>query len=78
MPAILLRPIADIGGIDGAFSQSENTIFLAEEFVDDNGDDPLLISKLILQQVGYFVDSVVNTQDAPGNEGNNLFTIDPR
>jgi len=72
-PQLEIRPASDINHADGAYGVDNNTIYLAAEFVNRNSDNPGVISGVILEEYGHFLDSRFNTVDTPGDEGA-LFT----
>lgn len=56
-----------INNANGAYSKSNNTIYLATELVE--GGDVNAITKTLLEEIGHYVDNKVNSSDAPGDEG---------
>jgi hypothetical protein len=54
---------------NGAFSQETNTIYLSQEFLSRNVDNPKAITSVLLEEVGHYIDSKLNTKDSPGDEG---------
>ncbi|HLO86568.1 MAG TPA: peptidoglycan DD-metalloendopeptidase family protein [Nostocaceae cyanobacterium] len=54
---------------NGAYAQENNTIYLSQEFVTDNLGDIGEIKSVLLEEVGHYLDSRINLQDAPGDEG---------
>jgi hypothetical protein len=59
-------PNGVLDGAAGAFSAQTGKIYLSESVV--NGD-PALLRAVLLEEVGHYLDSVVNAQDTPGDEG---------
>ncbi|MBD2459072.1 putative Ig domain-containing protein [Nostoc sp. FACHB-87] len=51
----------------GAFSQQTNTIYLAQEFVEQNPTNA--IAKVLTEELGHYIDSQLNPVDTPGDEG---------
>ncbi|MGK7941132.1 MAG: hypothetical protein AB4062_13470 [Crocosphaera sp.] len=68
-PEIEIRSAAEINGAYGAFSDDTDKIYLAQEFIEANIDNPDAIVKVLLEEYGHFVDSEVNDSDAVGDEG---------
>lgn len=68
-PAISILPAADIDGAKGAFSPTTNQIYIAQEYLNENDSNPQAIINLLLEAIGHFVDTKVNSNDTPGDEG---------
>ncbi|BAZ50329.1 YD repeat protein [Nostoc sp. NIES-4103] len=51
----------------GAFSQQTNTIYLAQEFVEQNPTNA--IATVLTEELGHYIDSQLNPIDTPGDEG---------
>lgn len=68
-PTIEIIAAHSINYAQGAYSADTNTIYLAREFVIQNSHSPSLISNVILEEYGHFLDAQFNTDDAPGDEG---------
>lgn len=51
----------------GAFSQQTNTIYLAQEFVEQNPTNA--IATVLTEELGHYIDSQLNPVDTPGDEG---------
>ena len=58
-----------INGANGAFAKDTNTIYLSQEFLTANADDPNAITNVVLEEYGHYIDSQINDADAPGDEG---------
>jgi hypothetical protein len=54
---------------NGAFSLATESIYLSNNFVTRNVQDPNAIANVLLEEVGHFIDSKINAVDAPGDEG---------
>jgi len=67
LPEIEVRPSGEINGAMGAFSGDTNTIYFSQEFLSAGNSEA--VAGVWLEEVGHFVDSVVNSSDAPGDEG---------
>ena len=68
-PGIKLVNTQKINYADGAYSQDTDTIYLAREFIEENRDRPQVISDVILEEYGHFLDARFNPKDTPGDEG---------
>jgi Calx-beta domain/FG-GAP-like repeat/RTX calcium-binding nonapeptide repeat (4 copies) len=69
LPAIDIRPAAEINGANGAFAAVTNTIYLSQEYIARNTSNPQVISNVLLEEIGHFVDTQINALDSPGDEG---------
>ncbi|GGA59305.1 pre-peptidase C-terminal domain-containing protein [Okeania sp. KiyG1] len=72
LPGIEVRPSNEINGAMGAFSTDTNTIYFSEEYLSANAGSGEAVAAVWLEEIGHFVDSVVNSQDAAGDEGDIL------
>jgi len=66
-PAIEVRSKSELGGAYGAFSQETGKIYLAQELINTNSK--ALISSVLLEEYGHFVDAQINQVDSAGDEG---------
>jgi parallel beta-helix repeat protein len=69
VPNIQIRTGVELNGALGAFSQQTNTIYLSEDFIEQNASDPWVVSNVLLEEYGHYVDSKINVRDAAGDEG---------
>lgn len=69
LPRIELVSSGELKGANGAFAEANNTIYLSEEYLQQNRERPEKIVEVILEEVGHFVDAQINSQDASGDEG---------
>ncbi|MFM6355639.1 MAG: pre-peptidase C-terminal domain-containing protein, partial [Planktothrix sp.] len=60
---------SQIASANGAFADATDQIYLAQEFITENSTNPDIIADVLLEEYGHFVDSVINTSDALGDEG---------
>lgn len=67
-PELEVRSQSELNGANGAFSTDTNKIYISQEFIERNGYQS--ISNLILEEYGHYIDSRINSSDAPGDEGN--------
>ena len=66
---IEILPSQEINYGQGAYVAGSNTIYLAEQFVTENLDNPNAIANIIIEEIGHYVDWRANIEDAPGDEG---------
>lgn len=69
LPEIEIRSAAEINGAMGAFAKATNTIYLSKEYLAQNAGNPEAIARVLLEEVGHYIDSRVNKFDAQGDEG---------
>jgi Ca2+-binding RTX toxin-like protein len=69
LPPIQVVPSSEIEGANGAFGIQENIIYVSSEFLNQNANNPEAIISLLLEEIGHFIDSQINLEDAPGDEG---------
>ncbi|MCC0175687.1 hypothetical protein I4641_01675 [Waterburya agarophytonicola K14] len=67
--AIEILPAEQINNASGAYAADNSTIYLSEEFLIDNADNPDAVSNVVIDSVGHFLDSEANSTDSPGDEG---------
>jgi hypothetical protein len=68
-PAIELLSKAAISQANGTFAAQTNTIYLSQEYVGGNSNDPGVIANALLEGIGHFLDYQINRTDSPGDEG---------
>jgi hypothetical protein len=74
LPGIEILPSAAINGANGAFASLTNTVYLSQEFIAQNAGNPEAITSVVLEEIGHYIDSKINTLDAAGDEGD-IFSI---
>jgi VCBS repeat-containing protein len=62
-----LRSARELNGAFGAFSAETNTIYLSAEFLSESS--PEMITQVLLEEYGHFLDSRINKSDTAGDEG---------
>lgn len=67
LPQIQVRPSAEINGARGAYAKEVNQIYLSKELVERESLDPVV--DVLLEEIGHYLDSRLNSTDAPGDEG---------
>jgi hypothetical protein len=60
---------ADLQGADGVFDALTGTIYLDATFVQANAQRPEMITSILLEEIGHFLDTQVNATDSLGDEG---------
>jgi Ca2+-binding RTX toxin-like protein len=68
-PPIEIRSSAEINGANGAFSADTNTIYLSREYIAQNAADVQAIADVVLEEIGHYIDSQLNSIDSSGDEG---------
>jgi hypothetical protein len=58
-----------MGGLDSVFDTTTNTIYLSQEFIERNVTQPEVMTRVLLEAFGHYLDSQLNTMDAQGDEG---------
>ncbi|MCH4903379.1 hypothetical protein GSN00_03060, partial [Cylindrospermopsis raciborskii CHAB3438] len=56
-----------LGDGNGAYSSSENRIYLSSKLIEKGTLG--LVSKVLIEEIGHYVDAYINTVDSPGDEG---------
>ena len=56
-----------LDGTVGAYAQSTNTIYLSQSFLETSTQEQ--IQAVLLEEIGHFVDALINGQDSPGDAG---------
>jgi|GEM_PF-1077339 len=73
LPNFKILPSSSLNGANGAFSGAEHTIYLSLGYLSqglNNADILTGATQTILEEIGHFVDTVVNPKaDSPGDEG---------
>lgn len=69
IPEIEIRPAVEINGANGAYAAATNTIYLSQELLERNANNPDAVAAVLLEEVGHAVDRVLNESDSAGDEG---------
>ncbi len=56
-----------LNGANGAYAADLNTIFLSNTFITNSSHQA--IAKVLLEEIGHFIDAQINEADSPGDEG---------
>ncbi|MFN9952234.1 MAG: hypothetical protein ACK55I_03975, partial [bacterium] len=70
LPTIEILPESEINGAKGAFSGSNYTIYLSQEFLQQNHNDSEAVVNVVLEELGHSIDWKLHTDlDTLGDEG---------
>jgi Ca2+-binding RTX toxin-like protein len=69
LPTIEILSPTELQGAQGAFSAQTNRIYLSANLLRSNLENPQIVSQVLLEEIGHFVDAQINSVDAPGDEG---------
>lgn len=69
IPPVQILPAAAINGANGAFDSLNNSIYLSQEYIAQHAANPEAIATVLLEEIGHYLDSQINSTDAPGDEG---------
>ncbi len=69
LPQFEIVSTADINSSLGAFDALTNTVYISQEFLSQNANNPAAIAGVVLEEIGHFIDSRINILDAAGDEG---------
>jgi hypothetical protein len=67
LPQIQVLSAQAMGGANGAYASSTNTVYLSKDFVLTQGSNS--VTSVILEEIGHSVDARINSVDAAGDEG---------
>lgn len=68
-PEIEVRSPSELNGANGAFAATTNTIYLSRDYLERNGANLSVVTNVLLEEYGHFVDARINEIDAAGDEG---------
>ena len=69
IPEIKIVSSDKINGANGGYDSLNGLIYLSRDFVNTHQDDVNAITGVILEEVGHFIDSRINSVDTVGDEG---------
>lgn len=69
LPELEVLSSKHLQGARGAFSSETNTIYLSREFLVFNTSKPQEITRVLLEEIGHWVDTKINQVDSEGDEG---------
>jgi Ca2+-binding RTX toxin-like protein len=67
LPQVEVISSSILGYARGAYASSNNTIYLSDRFIAESNNYDL--AAVVLEEIGHFVDSLVNQKDTSGDEG---------
>jgi len=68
-PKIEVLTEGELGDALGAYAAETQTIYLSGEFLAANRGNVAAVTDVLLEELGHWVDSQVNAEDSPGDEG---------
>ena len=69
LPSIKIIPSQNLEGANGGYDDLNGLIYLSSDFIANNQHDPEEITRVVLEEIGHFLDAKINQQDTPGDEG---------
>jgi hypothetical protein len=66
---VKVLPAQSMGGLDSVFDTTTNTIYLSQEFINRNAVQPEVMTQVLLEAFGHYLDSQLNSADSQGDEG---------
>jgi Ca2+-binding RTX toxin-like protein len=66
---IEILPGAVMGNAKGAYAAATDRIYLSQDFLQANQDNPEILASVILEEAGHRIDARLNAIDTPGDEG---------
>lgn len=69
LPTIEILPANSLLGAKGGFDSLTGTIYLSSSLVTGDSLNPQIIADVLLEEYGHFIDSQINNDDSPGDEG---------
>jgi uncharacterized repeat protein (TIGR01451 family) len=69
IPNIEVRTVSELDGAIGGYAQATNTIYLSQDYLNQNAGNIGSIASVLLEEIGHAVDAKINIIDAPGDEG---------
>ena len=69
LPTIQIVSASALKGAMGAYDATNTTIYLSQDFLETQANNPDAIERVLLEELGHYIDSKINTVDAAGDEG---------
>ncbi|MCC3415739.1 MULTISPECIES: CHAP domain-containing protein [unclassified Microcoleus] len=69
LPRITVISSSQINNANGAFDSLNGEIYLSQEYIQQNANNPEAVASVLLEEMGHFIDSQININDAAGDEG---------
>lgn len=67
LPPVVILTEGELGDAKGAYAPGRNVIYLSDRFLASAS--PQELNAVLREEIGHYVDAVINTKDAPGDEG---------
>ena len=67
MPEIEIVTASELNNANAAFGA--DTIYINDEFLSDNSDNPDAVEWVLLEEIGHFVERELSDEDSSGDEG---------
>lgn len=67
LPVVQILGMEQIDGAEGGFDLANNKIYIAQEIVNTKNFDTII--SVAIEEIGHYLDTKLNTQDAVGDEG---------
>lgn len=67
LPEVEIVGSSVLGNADGSYGTTTNKIYLSSKFVTNATLSD--VAKVVLEEVGHFLDAQINQKDSPGDEG---------
>ncbi|WP_204106792.1 MULTISPECIES: PA14 domain-containing protein [Spirulina sp. CCY15215] len=68
-PRLEILTQSELGSANAAYGIETNTIYLSQEILETHAENPQIISNIILEELGHYLDVKLETDDTPGDEG---------
>jgi serralysin len=69
LPNIQITSAATLNGAMGAYAAANQTLYLSQDFLTAQAANPEAIERVLLEELGHYIDAKINPVDAPGDEG---------
>ncbi|BAZ44053.1 hypothetical protein NIES4102_10570 [Chondrocystis sp. NIES-4102] len=69
LPEIEIVTAISINGGNAAFDATNNKIYISEEFIIQNSNNQTVITNVLLEEIGHYLDTQLNSTDTAGDEG---------
>ena len=69
LPEIEVVSVDVLNGGRGAFDSTNNKIYISQQLLDLQAQQPNLVSAVVLEELGHYLDARVNQLDSAGDEG---------
>jgi len=69
LPNIQITSAATLNGAMGAYAAASQTLYLSQDFLTAQAANPEAIERVLLEELGHYIDAQINPVDTPGDEG---------